>query len=596
MQTLKKLIYLLSLRERTQAIFLLFLIIVMAFLDMLGIASILPFMAVLTNPSIIDTNIFLNKMFEISSLIGIETTQEFLFALGVAVFILLVTSLLFKALMVYFEIKFTLMREYSIGKRLIEGYLHQPYSWFLNHHSANLGKNILSEVSLVVSNGISPMLIFFSHSAVAIAIISLLVVTDPKLSLIACTVLASAYLLVSKFTGGLITRLGKYRLEANQMRFKIVNEAFGAVKEIKIRGFEDIYVSRFSKPSRDYSEYHAVAGAIGQLPRYIIEIITFGGMLFLILYLLSQKSTFLSIVPIMALFAFAGYRLIPALQQIYLSVTKLRFIGPALNTLHSDLSNLKLINSSKTMEPIVFNKCISLENVNYNYPNSTKTAIKDININIPFGSTIGLVGTTGSGKSTTVDIILGLLEPQKGNLKVDNKIINIDNRRAWQNSIGYVPQQIFLSDDTIEANIAFGINTNKIDINRVREVSRIANLHEFVINELPNQYLTKVGERGVRLSGGQRQRIGIARALYHNPSILVFDEATSALDNMTENLVMNSVHNLSKDITIIIIAHRLSTVTKCDKIFILENGIIKNEGNFEELAKVNKNFRMYAKN
>jgi ABC-type bacteriocin/lantibiotic exporter with double-glycine peptidase domain len=242
------------------------------------------------------------------------------------------------------------------------------------------------------------------------------------------------------------------------------------------------------------------------------------------------------------------------------------------------------------------NKNICLKNIHYNYPNASKTALKNINLDIPAHKTIGLVGATGSGKTTTIDIILGLLEAQKGILEVDGKVIDINNKRAWQSSIGYVPQQIFLSDNTVSANIAFGVSINDINQAAVEQAAKIANLHEFVINELPLKYQTTVGERGVRLSGGQRQRIGIARALYHKPKVLVFDEATSALDNLTEKAVMDSVHNSENNITKILVAHRLSTVKNCDKIYLFEKGKVKNQGTFEELIKINDDFRESVKN
>ena len=596
MQILKKIIFLLTSQERKHAFLLLVLIIFMALLDMAGVASILPFIAVLTNPDIIETNIILKNMFEISKNFGIENNQDFLFALGILVFALLVFSLIFKAFMVYLQINFTTMREYSIGKRLIEGYLHQPYSWFLNRNSADLGKNILSEVNLVVSNAISPMLVLLSHSAVSIALIILIVLTEPKLAFISCITIGSAYLVVFKFTRGIINRYGEYRLKANEMRFSIVTEAFGAVKEVKVGGLEQTYVRRFSLPAKNYSKYQAIAGAIGLLPRYVIEIITFGGMLALVLYLMAKTSSFLSIMPVIALYAFAGYRLIPALQQIYLAITKLRFIVPALNILHKDLIGLQSQIIKKDRELLKFNDFIILDNIHYNYPNSPRTALKNLNIKIPAGSTVGLVGTTGSGKTTTVDIILGLLEAQQGRLEVDGQVINKNNLRSWQNSIGYVPQQIFLADDTVEANIAFGVDYNGINKESVINASKIANLHNFIIEELPNQYQTKVGERGIRLSGGQRQRIGIARALYHNPKVLILDEATSALDNLTEKEVMEEVHKISKNITIIMIAHRLSTVKKCDMIYLLERGELKTQGTFNELIDLNDQFRENPKN
>ena len=591
MKTLKKLIYLLSPQERKSAGLLLVMILLMAFLDMIGVASILPFMAVLTNPNIIETNVMLNNMFQTAGRFGIETNQQFLFALGILVFMLLVISLIFKALMIYLQIRFTIMREHSIGKRLVEGYLHQPYSWFLNRHSADLGKNILSEVTSVISNGISPMLSLIAHGAVALALITLLIITDPKLALIACITLGIAYVLIYKFTRGLLNHIGQQRFNANRLRFSAVSEAFSAVKEVKVGGLEQTYIQRFSKPAQNYSKYMAMAGAIGQIPRYAIEIITFGGMLLVVLYLISQSSTFISVIPVIALYAFAGYRLMPALQQIYLATTNLRFIGPSLDSLHKDMMSLQPIITHKVTDSLLLKNNITLNDIHYNYPNASRTALKGINLKISAGSTVGLIGATGSGKTTTVDIILGLLDAQKGTLEVDGHIIDKHNCRAWQRSIGYVPQQIYLADDSIAANIAFGTKLKDIDQEAVERAAKIANLHEFVINELSQQYQTKIGERGVRLSGGQRQRIGIARALYYNPQVLILDEATSALDNLTEKEVMEAVNKISKNITIIMIAHRLSTVKKCDIIYLLEGGKIKNHGTFDAL--INKNEQIH---
>jgi len=280
----------------------------------------------------------------------------------------------------------------------------------------------------------------------------------------------------------------------------------------------------------------------------------------------------------------------PALQQVYSSFTQLTYVGPALDKLYNDLSTLKKIHSNQDQGILSFNKEIKLKNVYYNYPNAIKTALKDINLTISCKMTVGIVGATGSGKTTTVDIILGLLQAQKGTLEVDGKTITNQNLRSWQRSIGYVPQHIYLSDDTVASNIAFGVNLEIINQELIEKVSKIANLHNFVMDELSGQYQTIIGERGVRLSGGQRQRIGIARALYRNPKVLILDEATSALDNQTEKTVMDAVNNLNKDITIIIIAHRLNTVKNCDIIFKFDNGQLVSQGTFDEIISANKNF------
>jgi ABC-type multidrug transport system fused ATPase/permease subunit len=307
---------------------------------------------------------------------------------------------------------------------------------------------------------------------------------------------------------------------------------------------------------------------------------------------MSQTGSFDNALPVVTLYVFAGYRLMPALQQIYSSVTNISFVGPSLNKLHNDLKSLKPLNENQNQGVLKFSKTIILKNIHYSFPNTSKVALKNINVTIPAKSMVGFVGATGSGKTTTVDIILGLLVPQKGTLEVDGKVITNQNVRDWQRSIGYVPQHIYLSDDTVAANIAFGVEPKDINFAAVLKSSKIANLHNFVIDELPKQYQTTIGERGVRLSGGQRQRIGIARALYHNPQVLILDEATSALDNLTEKTIMDSINNLSKDITIISIAHRLSTVKKCDNIFLLEKGMLKNKGTFDELINTNESFRM----
>ena len=385
-------------------------------------------------------------------------------------------------------------------------------------------------------------------------------------------------------------------LKSNELRFKSVSEAFGASKEVKIGGLEKKYIQKFSDPAQIYAKTQASSQAINLIPRFFLEAMAFGGILLIILYMMAQSGNFNNSLPIISLYVFAGYRLMPAVQQIYVSFARLTFISPSLDKLYNDIKNLSIPNIDKDQGTLLIKNDVILKNIFYNYPNSSRTVLKNISLKISAKSSVGLVGTTGSGKTTTVDIILGLLEAQKGTLEVDGKIIDKQNCRSWQRSIGYVPQHIYLSDDTVAANIAFGVEPIDISLDAVEKASKIANLHEFVVNELDNKYQTTIGERGIRLSGGQRQRIGIARALYHNPQVLILDEATSALDNKTEKAVMDAVNNLSKDITIILIAHRLSTVKKCDKIILLENGEIKNQGKFEELIKVNENFRINANN
>ena len=596
METLKKCIYLLTPRERKISCLLIIMIIIMASLDMIGVASILPFMAVLTNPGAIKTNTILNKMFEISRIFGVENNDEFLFALGILVFMLLIISLIFKALTAYAQVRFVQMREYTIGKRLVEGYLHQPYSWFLSRHSADLVKTVLSEVNEVIGNGLKPLMEIIAKSTIIIAIIILLIIADPKLAFVVSFSIIVTYGFIFYFIRNILYKLGKERFKSNQFRFRIVSEAFGAAKEIKVGGLEKGFIKSFSINAQIFARNVASSEVLGILPRFALEAIAFGGILLIILFILDNTGSVNDAIPIISLYAFAGYRLMPAIQVIYLSSTRLKFVGPALDKIINDIKNLKPLNLNQNQGVLNFNKAIDLKNISYNYPNSQRTSLKNINLSIPNSSRVGIMGQTGCGKTTMVDIILGLLNPKKGTLEVDGQIIKDQNRRSWQRSIGYVPQQIYLSDDTIAANIAFGVDSKDINKDLVERASKIANLHEFIIDELPDQYETNVGERGIRLSGGQRQRIGIARALYHNPKVLILDEATSALDDQTEKVVMEAIHNLDKNITIIIIAHRLSTIKNCDIVYLLEKGELKNTGTFEEIIKANNNFDTITKN
>ena len=531
MKIFKKLFLLLSDYERKRASWLLLMIMIMALLDMMGVASILPFIAVLTNPALIDTNIILNKMYQNSSIVEFQNNNQFLIALGCLFFVFLVLSLCFKALTTYTIIKFVRMSEYSIGKRLVEGYLHQPYSWFLNRHSAELGKTILSEVTHIIGHGIIPFMELIAKGMVAAAIIILLIIADPKLAIIVGLSVGGVYLVIFYFIRSYLHRIGNDRTESNQLRFIAVSEAFGAAKEVKVGGLEKAYIKRYSDPALTFAKTTALSQIVAQLPRFILEIIVFGGTILSILYLMNRSVNFVTILPILSLYIFAGYRLMPAVQQIYASFTSLTFVEPAVDKLSHDIKNLNKSNIDQNQNILSPKDKISLKNIFYSYPNASVRSLKDVSLNIPVRSTIGLVGTTGSGKTTIVDIILGLLEAQKGSLEVDGKIINYQNSRSWQRSIGYVPQHIYLSDDSVASNIAFGVKYEDINIENVKKAAKIANLHNFVVEELSQQYNTIIGERGIRLSGGERQRIGIARALYHNPEVLILDEATKALDN-----------------------------------------------------------------
>jgi ABC-type multidrug transport system fused ATPase/permease subunit len=596
MKSIKKILDILNFGGKKNFALILILIFFSALLDTLGVFSILPFIAVLSNPQLIETNIIINKFYLMLSNLGVGSQSEFLFILGLFFLFIIIISILFRIFNQYVQIRFALMREHIIGKILIEKYLHQPYAWFLNRNSADLSKNILSEVYHITFYTIVPLCNIISYGTLIFFLITLLFLVDLFTTLSVGFVLIISYLGIFYFTKKVISILGEKRLKSNQDRYHATLEAFGAFKEIKVTGLEKIFVDRFKKSSKAYAKSQSFAEIISVIPRNFIEGIAFGGVIIFILVLFAKGNSFENIIPIIALYTFAGYRLLPSMHNVLHSINQINFSSQALHSIHKDLMCLKLKSSTDNISKISFTKSISMNNIYFNYPNSNKSVLKNINLTIPAYNKVGIIGTSGSGKTTIIDIILGLLDPDKGTLSIDGNIINQDNKSSWQKNIGYVPQQIYLADASIAQNIAFGTEFHNINFGAIEEAAKVANLHEFIIKELPSRYNTIIGERGVRLSGGERQRLGIARALYHKPEVLILDEATSALDNITEEKIVESINYLRSKITIIIIAHRLSTIKNCDIIYLIDKGELKDQGTYEMLYKTNEMFKKMSKN
>ena len=574
MQILRIVLFFLSPKDKKTATILLFLTLIVALLEMIGVASILPFMTVLTNPEIIETNNILIRIFEFFKKLGIQNNDQFIFWLGGFVVIMLFLSLFLKALTTSLQLKFINMCGYNISKHLVERYLSQPYSWFLDNHSSELGKNILSEVNMFIGF-INLLIEFISKSMIAFVIVALLIAVNVKIALIVGVTLGVVYGTIYLISQNFLNKIGNDRYIGNELRYKSVSDAFGAIKEVKLGCLEESFLERYSKPAKIFALSLSYSSIIKEIPRYVIEAFVFGGMMIMILYTVSKSSNINDFVPIISLYVFAGYRLMPAVQKIYGGFSRFSFFYSSVIKFYEHTKKLKMNNLNKNDEVLKFEKEIILKNINFNYPNASQPTLKNINLTFPSKSITGIIGSTGSGKTTLIDVILGLHEPQKGILEVDGKIIADQNSRSWQLILGYVPQNIYLIDDTIAANIAFGVDEKNIDQESIINACKIANIHEFIMNELPKNYQTTIGERGIRLSGGQRQRVGIARALYNNPQVLILDEATNALDYNTEQVVIDAVNNLKDKITIIQVAHRLNTLKKCDKIITLENGIVK---------------------
>lgn len=592
-ETIRRIFSLLNRKQRRKAYWLLPAITVMALLQVVGIASVLPFLTLVANPETIEGNSVFSWIYTTLNF-GSETS--FLVFAGLAALFILIVSNGFTTFTEWMMLRFSWQINHTLSSRVLSDYLHKPYVFFLNQNTSRLGKNILAEVKQVVQGLIVSSMQMVAQSVVALFILLMLVVFDPILALAAFILLGGAYGLIYFFSKRKLADIGRKRSIEDERRFKTAGEALSSAKDVKLLGKEAAFIERYARHSQRYSRYMAMQQVIAQLPRYALETVAFGGMLLIALFLLLQGEGAAKLLPTLALYGFASYRLMPALQKIFSSLTSMRFSDAALELIHGDLEvegSYTYIDRD-TLEPLPFKQALELRHVTFAYPGTEKPVLRDFGVTIRPNSSVAFVGATGSGKTTTVDIFLGLLRPQQGGLYVDGVLVDEENLPNWQKNIGYVPQQIYLSDDTVASNIAFGVLKKKIDRAAVEQAARLANIHDFIVNELPQGYETVVGERGIRLSGGQRQRLGIARALYGDPKVLVLDEATSALDGITEEAIFQAVSELGKSKTVIMIAHRMTTVRACDVIYLLERGRIVDQGSFEDLLARNPSFRAMA--
>lgn len=597
MEIIRTFFSLLTSRERRNLYLLFVAVLLMAGMQVVSVASIMPFLSVAADPSSVQENVYLEWAYQA---FGFTDTHTFLIALGVGALALLVVSNAFIVLTNWATYHYAWRRNHSLSHRLLHSYLHYPYEYFLTHNSAELRKNVLEEVKEIVMGMIRPGLRGTAKAIMALFIIGFLVFMDPLVALIVATVLGTSYVGIYFAVRSRIDAYGRQRVKQNTKRYQFASEALGGIKEVKLRGKESEFLDQYDVPSKQYSWYQAQYRFIKSVPRYALEAVAFGGIILIAVYLIAVQNSIRSVIPMLGLYAFAGYRLMPALQQAFTAVANLQYNFAALEMLDDSLKNSAETGHAPRMiengagEEFQLEDRIVLDDVYYTYPSADEPAISGLSMEIPARTTVGFVGKTGSGKTTTIDLVLGLLQPERGTISVDGRPLFDGVLPQWRQDIGYVPQQIYLSDDTIARNIAFGVPKKNIDMDAVRDAARRAHIYDFVARELPNQWSTTVGEQGVKLSGGQRQRIGIARALYHKPSVLVFDEATSALDQATEASVMQAIYELEDDHTMLMIAHRLSTVQRADNIVMLEHGQKVGEGSYEELSERHAKFREMA--
>ena len=592
MSFFQQILTLFSQKDKVPLTLIFFGSILLAFFEIIGVASIAPFMSVVLDSEIIFRNNTLNQVY---SYFEYSSTNQFLVHLGVLVVIFLAFANISSALVYFYITYFSKFIGHKISMKLLSKYLNYQYEDFIGLNSSEVSKNILAEVDRVVKGVLLSGLQAASKLILMTAVLIFLFIYNPVIAVALIFALGGSYVLIYFLAQKFLKSIGIKSTAVNFLKYKTINEAMSGMKDIKLRNLENAFIKRFQEPSKNSALYTAQGLVIAMLPRYFLELIAFGGVIFAVIYLISIDYPTDTIIPILSVYALAGYRLLPAMQNIYSAVSMIRYNQKALEIISLELSAIPAFENQLSSEPpqqenMQFQNYISLDDVSYFYPETHVPILENMNLKISANTTVGFIGKTGSGKTTLVDVIMGLLPLTKGQLLVDDVRIDSKNLRPWQRMFGYVPQSIYLIDEDIRSNIGFGIEADLIDDQKIMAAVKMANLND-LIDSLEDGVHTKIGEDGIKLSGGQRQRIGIARALYHQPQILVFDEATSALDTLTEVEVMNAINSLATKITIIIIAHRVKTLKNCDMIFMLKNGKIEDSGSYDALSATNELFK-----
>lgn len=542
------------------------------FFEMIGIGVILPVMAILSGEKAPGESQFMIDSFRARFSDG---------SLGLVIAAGLIGVYLVKNLFLICQAwvlqRFIFGVQESLSFRLLKGYLSEPYSFHLRRNSAQLIRNTVNEVSQYSYNVISPMMVVLTEGITTLGLLVLLLMIEPTGTCAVAALLGGVGIIYHVTTRKFSTALGKKRIFHEGLRIQQIQQSLGGIKEVKLTGSEDNFLDAYQIHNFQFARVARLQTVLFQLPRLILEVVGVTAFGVLIGVMTLQGRDFASVIPALAVIGAAAFRLIPSANRIMGSFNVLRYGHAIIDMMSAEMkrggtAEKKPDGGEIDAVAIRFNSRIQIRDVSFAYAESKEKALNDITFEIEKNTSVGIAGKSGSGKSTLLDLILGLLEPSSGGILVDGKDIR-ENLRSWQEQIGYVPQSIYLSDESLRKNIAFGMADDQIDDARIDQVLRAAHLDEMVLR-LPKGVNTFVGERGIRLSGGQRQRIGIARALYHNPSVLVFDEATSSLDNDSEERVMEAIRDLHGSCTVIIVAHRLSTIEHCDHLIRLETGRI----------------------
>ncbi len=562
-------------KQRSAALVLLGMMIVAMLLEMLGIGLVVPALAFMTRGDAEPSPLMASWLARLGN-----PTQTQLIMGGLVVLLgVYAVKTLFLLVVAYWQSRFVAALQASMGRRLFANYLAQPWTFHLQRNSAELARNILEVQGFGAT--CTSLLGTAAESLVLVGIVALLLWFEPLGAMVVGGVLAAATWLFSRFTNPRLVRWGEGRYRHLALLQQHLQQGLGGAKDVKIRGCEAEFVEQYRKHSDIVAHLQARQSLVQQAPRLWLEMLAVVALCLLTAVMLWSGRPSAALIPTLGLFATAAFRLLPSVNRLSQATQNLRYSSSVINVLQRDLALTGPV-SLPTSDRIPFRDAIVVDGVTFCFPNNPTPALDNVTIRIPYGSSVGIVGGSGAGKSTAVDILLGLLDPTAGKVTVDG--IDIHHQlRGWQNLIGYVPQSIYLCDDSLRRNVAFGVPSERIDEAALDRAIRAASLDTFVAT-LPAGLETLVGERGVRLSGGQRQRIGIARALYHDPEVLVLDEATSALDTATESDVMAAVNSLHGRKTLVIVAHRLSTVEQCDVLVRLEHGRLVKTGSYADVV------------
>ena len=586
---IKKLFLYLDKKQKNKFIYLQGIVILNSFLEILGVASILPFISLVSNNDIILENNIFSKVY---IYFNFSDVNEFILFSGFFVLLLLLISSFSAIVTTVLLSNFANQITAQISIRLFKHYVNQKWLYHLNTSSSYIINNLSQECSRVTGGIADPTMQMISRICFAIPMSLGIFIVNPLVATCGLLIFLFSYFIIYKTIRKKVFNNGIIVSKSSAEKFKVINETFGGIKNVILSNVGMYFMDKFNTQSFASAKATALNTILLRIPKYLIEFLAFGFTVILIIFLNSHnKGNFVSVIPQLAFFTLAGYKLLPSFQQIYMNISSIKTNISALNSIEKDLQNSTEKKEIYKENKESFNnfKNIILKDLNFSFKKRKKFQITNLNLNINANSIVGIAGQSGSGKSTIANLILGLLEPTSGEIKIDGKVLDYRNMKSWQKNIGYIPQSIFLCEGSLKENIAFGIDYKNIDNELVEKAVKLAELSSF-INTLPEYLDTNLGERGVQLSGGQQQRVGIARALYHDPNILIFDEATSSLDENTEKNIMNAIDKFSGLKTIIIIAHRINTLKKCDNIFLIEQGRVVDEMNFESLLKKNTNF------